>query len=146
MGWIEEFRRRASAAGHDETSAEDLFAEAARQRWLLLGDELRADVAEFNQRSQGAEFSRPEDDQYRIRNPKSGLELTLTADFDSRVVRYHYAALSGATAGVPDGGMLSIRQSPRGAAEFYSADERLTSEETRRVLLGPVLFPPQIVA
>lgn len=50
------------------------------------------------------------------------------------------------TAGVPEGGILSIRKSPRGTAEFYTADERLTSEETRQVLLEPVLFPPQMAA
>ena len=46
-------------------------------------------------------------------------------------------------AGVPEGGMLSMRQSRRGTVEFYSADERLTSEETRQVLLEPLLFPKQ---
>jgi RNase H-fold protein (predicted Holliday junction resolvase) len=39
--------------------------------------------------------------------------------------------------------MLSMRQSRRGDVEFYSADERLTSEETRQVLLEPLLFPRQ---
>jgi hypothetical protein len=39
-----------------------------------------------------------------------------------------------------------MRQSRRGTVDFYSADERLTSEETRQVLLAPVLFPPQLAA
>jgi hypothetical protein len=30
--------------------------------------------------------------------------------------------------------------------EFYSADERLTPEETREVLLQPVLLPPSMAA
>jgi hypothetical protein len=67
------------------------------------------------------------------------------ADFDNRNVRYDYSAINQQSAGVPEGGMLSMRQSRRGAVEFYSADERLTSEETRQVLLEPMLFPKQPV-
>jgi len=39
-----------------------------------------------------------------------------------------------------------MRQSRTGSVEFYSADERLTSEETRQVLLEPMLFPRQPAA
>jgi hypothetical protein len=58
-------------------------------------------------------------------------------------VRYTYSALNQRSAGVPEGGMLSMRHSPSGQVEFYSADERLTSEETRHVLPEPMLFPRQ---
>jgi hypothetical protein len=41
----------------------------------------------------------------------------------------------------PDGGFFSIRISAAGQAELFSADQPLTSEQARRVLLQPVLFP-----
>ena len=142
MGWIENYRRR-DASTNDNLSP---FMEAARQRWSQLGDELKADVKEFSAQHSGAEFSSSGKDTYRVLYSESGLELEISADFDAQVVRYDYKPTSSSTAGAPEGGILSMRQSRRGTVEFYSADERLTSEETRQVLLEPVLFPPQLAA
>jgi hypothetical protein len=147
MGWIQAYRRRgAEDASQDHADAEVQFNDAARQRWRQLGEELKSDVAEFNARQQEASFSQEGDHVYRVRSSASGLELVLRADFADCLVRYEFAALNDRSAGAPEGGILSIRQSRRGTAEFYSADERLTSEETRQVLLEPVLFPPQRAA
>lgn len=137
MGWIENYRNR---------TQNQQVNSAARERWRQLGEELKNDVAEFNTHSPDAAFSAEGDDIYHVTNAASGLGLTLRADFENSVVRYDFAVLNNNTAGAPEGGILSIRQSPRGAAEFYSADERLTSEETRQVLLQPVLFPPEKAA
>ena len=103
-------------------------------------------MAEFSARHSGAEFSRSGDDSYHVTYDESGLELDITADFEAQVVRYDYKPTSSNSAGAPEGGLLSMRQSRSGTVEFYSADERLTSEETRQVLLAPVLFPPQLAA
>jgi len=147
MGWIEEYRQRnTDSATQTQMDPENRFREAARQRWQLLGEELKADVTEFNSRKEKADFENRAPNEYRVKNSSTGLELVMTADFESRVVRYEFTARSNASAGVPEGGILSMRQSRRGAVEFYSADERLTSEETRQVLLEPVLFPPQLAA
>jgi hypothetical protein len=146
MGWIQNRRHRDSQDTSQTQSPELRFTQAARERWRQLGEELKADVVEFNARNQGASFSADGDEVYRVKNTETGLELTLRAEFDSAVVRYDYKAVNDQTAGTPEGGILSIRQSRRGTAEFYSADERLTSEETRQVLLEPVLFPPQKAA
>lgn len=147
MSWIEDYRRQhPENTTRTEPNEEVQFAQAARERWRKLGEELQADVAEFDARRQDASFSAEGDNLYRIRNSATGLELVLRADFENCVVRYDYAAVNDQTAGVPEGGILSIRKSPRGTAEFYTADERLTSEETRQVLLEPVLFPPQMAA
>ncbi len=147
MSWIENYRRRRSAPDSQAQQNEQLqFTEAARERWRLLGKELQADVAEFNARNAQANFTAENNNLYRVRNSASGLELVLRADFDNCVVRYDYQAINNQTKGTPEGGMLSIRKSPRGTADFYTADERLTSEETRQVLLEPVLFPPQMAA
>jgi hypothetical protein len=143
MGWIESYRSRA-ASGSEQPKTE--FIDAARQRWKQLGEELKTDVAEFSARHSGAEFSSSGDDAYHVTYDESGLELDITADFEAQLVRYDYKPTSSSSAGVPEGGILSMRQSRLGAVEFYSADERLTSEETRQVLLAPVLFPPQLAA
>ena len=142
MGWIQDYRRQSSQDSHPQDS-ESQFAAAARSRWRELGDELRADVAEFNKQGAGAELAVEGEDTYQVRNSGSGLELVLRADFDNHSVSYDYSAINQLSAGIPEGGMLSMRQSRRGDVEFYSADERLTSEETRQVLLEPLLFPKQ---
>lgn len=146
MGWIQELRRQTSQNTHPQPDPEGQFAAAARARWQELGNELRADVEEFNKQGSGADLATEGEDRYRVQNSSSGLELALTADFGNRTVRYDYSAINQRSAGVPEGGMLSMRQSRSGAVEFYSADERLTSEETRQVLLEPLLFPRQPAA
>ncbi|HZU32461.1 MAG TPA: hypothetical protein VFB79_15195 [Candidatus Angelobacter sp.] len=144
MGWIQEHLLQTSQkTDSNQAASEDRFTAAARERWLKLGEELRADVAEFNAHGSNADYAASGDNQYRVSNPASGLELVLTADFENHTVRYDYSAINQQTAGVPEGGMLSMRQSRMGRVEFYSADERLTSEETRQVLLEPMLFPRQ---
>ena len=119
---------------------------SARQRWQQLAQELQADVAEFNSREGGADFSEVSAGQFRVTNLTTGLELVISAEFDARIIRYNYQQVNDKSAGVPEGGILSMRQSESGAVEFYSADEQLTSEETRAILLEPVLFPPEMAA
>lgn len=140
MSWIHEHLRHTSEKSADQPGRESQFAVAARARWLELGEELRRDVTGFKQQGSEADMETEGEERYRVRNHSSGLELTLTADFDNQNVRYDYSALNQSSAGVPEGGMLSMRQSSRGEVEFYSADERLTSEETRQVLLEPLSF------
>jgi hypothetical protein len=153
MSWIQDhLRQQSQRLSQNEPSPERQFSAAARERWQKLEEELRSDVAEFSTHQSGAEFSREGDGKMRVRNSDSGLELTLTADFENHTVRYDYSALNQhsaanqRSAGAPEGGMLSMRQVRSGAVEFYSADERLTSEETRQVLLEPMLFPRQPAA
>jgi hypothetical protein len=142
MGWIQDHLRQESHQSSPTGSdPEGHFTAAARQRWLQLGEELRSDVAEFSSQHPGADFTGEGDNRYLVSNPEAGLELRLTADFDNHTVRYGYSAINDKSAGVPEGGMLSMRQTRSGAVEFYSADERLTSEEARQVLLQPILFP-----
>lgn len=122
------------------------FARAAQQRWSALGEELKADVADFNSRHGSADFSENQENQFQVRNSATGLQLTMTADFAGQRIDYDYSQLNDKTAGVPDGGILSMRQTPAGTVEFYSADEPLTADEARQVLLEPVLFPPEKAA
>lgn len=103
-------------------------------------------MAEFNSSRGSADFSADGENQFLVRNSDTGLQLTITADFAGQTIDYDYSQLNDKTAGVPEGGMLSMRQTPRGTVEFYSADEPLTVEEARHVLLEPVLFPPEKAA
>ncbi len=115
------------------------FQEQARRRWRQLGKELQVDVADLDQRGGGALFAQPDRAQYRVTNAASGLELSVVADFVAETVRYQYTPVADLNAGTPEGGILSMRECEGGTVEFYSADRRLTSEETRRVLLEPLL-------
>jgi hypothetical protein len=115
------------------------FQEQARRRWRQLGKELQVDVADLDQRGGGALFAEPDRTQYRVTNAASGLELSVVADFVAETVRYQYTPVADLNAGTPEGGILSMRECEGGTVEFYSADRRLTSEETRRVLLEPLL-------
>jgi hypothetical protein len=144
MGWIDDHFDREKE--EPPQGAETQFDQAAQERWQRLAQELAADVAEFNSRQGGANFSRPSANQFRVANSNTGLQLTISADFDARTVSYDYEQVSEKSAGVPQGGMLSMRQLKRGGVEFYSADEQLTSEAVREVLLEPVLFPPELAA
>jgi hypothetical protein len=147
MSWIQDhLRQQSQETSQNEPPQERQFSAAARERWQKLGEELRSDVEEFNAHQSGADFFQDNDDTMRVRNSSSGLELTLAADFENHAVRYNYTALNQRSAGAPEGGMLSMRQGRSGSVEFYSADERLTSEETRQVLLEPMLFPRQSAA
>jgi len=136
MAWREQQLRNPQITANQHT-----FSAAARARWERLAGELNADVEAFNAQQSGADFIRESDTVFRVINSAAGLELRLAADFENRNVRYDYSALNQQSAGVPEGGMLSMRQSDDGAVEFYSADEQLTPTETCNVLLEPVQFP-----
>jgi hypothetical protein len=126
--------------------SEQSFVEAGRRRWQQLGEELRADVAEFNSRNESASLTQPSENEYRVSNSVSGVEVVITADFSARTIAYDYKPLGNKRAGTPEGGILSMREARTGVVEFYSSDEQLTPEETRQVVLEPVLFPPQLAA
>lgn len=131
----------APASPRDRQPGEGRFRAAARARWQRLAEELKADVARLSSRDQNAQFAQEDENRFVITNSNAGLELTLTADFENHTVSYGYTALNQQTSGVPEGGMLSMRESPDGGVEFYSADEQLTSRQTCNVLLEPVQFP-----
>lgn len=132
--------------GELSQSSKSDFITAARRRWQQLEEELRSDVAEFNSSKGDADFLQFSVNQFRVSNSKTGLQLTITANFDEQTIRYGYEQVSNKSAGAPEGGILSMRECQPGAVEFYSADEQLTSDEARRVLLEPVLFPPEMAA
>ena len=122
---------------------ESTFTEAALEHWRRLGEELRADVNEFNSRGGSASFSQPESLEYRISNSESGLEVRIVADPQGHRAEYDFHRTNDHSAGAPDGGILSMRLG-RNGVEFYSSDEPLTAGQARSLLLDPVLNPPTV--
>lgn len=117
---------------------ERAFADAALQHWQQLGEELRADADQAAKHGQTVSFSQPAAKEYRVENSDSGLEARIVADPEDHIIRYDFVRTNGASAGAPEGGILSIRLGPNGV-EFYSSDQPLTAVEARKLLLDPVL-------
>lgn len=117
------------------------FAQAAVQHWQRLGQELHADVEQYNQGGGSASFSQPSANEYRVSNSDSGLAVMIVADPDDHIVRYDFVRTNNQSAGAPEGGMLSMRMGKAGV-EFYSSDQPVKAEEARGLFLDPVLNPP----
>ena len=120
---------------------EGAFADAALRHWDQLGRELRADVDQFSQSGRTASFSEPAPNEYRVSNPDSGLEVRIVADMEDHIARYDFRRMNDHSAGVPEGGILSMRMGANGV-EFFSSDQPLTAAEARSLLVDPVLNPP----
>ena len=108
--------------------------------WLELRDGLQADINEYNRWGGNAIFDSVDQEQAAVSEPATGLQVRIQADLPDRHLRYQFGATRESVP-APDGGFFSIRISSAGEAQLFSADQPLTSEQARRVLLQPVLFP-----
>ncbi len=142
MNWvIEEARERSLHDGSQpESTLDQVFDKAVARRWQELTGELRQDVDDFNAEGGSAAMTEPSGLAVSIACATSGITLHLNADLPGRALHYDYTSEDAAAA--PEGGILTLRLSRYRRAELYSADEHLTSEEARRLLLEPVFFPP----
>jgi hypothetical protein len=139
MGWItQEFCSRRPP--QPSQASPQALQQAVANSWLELRDGLQADVAEFNRWGGVAVFEAASGEQVVISEPASGLQVRVTADLSARNLRYEFEALRDEVP-APEGGFFSIHISSQGQAELFSADQPLTGEQARRVLLQPVLFP-----
>lgn len=139
MGWItQEFTRRRSS--QSAPVSDQARQQAVANLWQELRDGLQADVNEYNRWGGAAVFDASGLEQVAISEPATGLQLRLQADLPDRHLRYEFQS-TREDVPAPDGGFLSIRLGRDGQAEFYSADQPLSCEQARRVLLQPVLFP-----
>ncbi len=139
MGWVagEFSRHRPAQSGQVSDLAQQ---QRLNNSWLELRDGLQADVNEYNRWGGAAVFEAVGGQQVTISEPNAGLQVCIHADLSNRHLRYDFVALRAETA-VPEGGFFSLRLSPAGQAELFSADQSLSCEQARRVLLQPVLFP-----
>ena len=117
---------------------ESIFAAAAARHWQQLGKELLEDVDRFNDHRGEASFSQSGENEYRVSNSETGLEVHIVADLEDHLARYEFSRTNEHSAGVPEGGILSMRMG-RNGIEFYSSDQPLTASEARSLLLDPVL-------
>jgi hypothetical protein len=122
--------------------SERVFADAAVEHWRQLGEDLQADVDEFKRREGHGSLSEPAPNEYRVTNSSSGLEVRIVADTQNHIVRYDFRRMNDNSAGVPEGGILSMRLGQNGV-EFYSSDQQLTAREARSLLLDPVFSQPE---
>ena len=144
MGWVtENFKKRMHLGSHEqnpERSLGDSFESKASRKWAELTREIEQDTEEFRRHNGKADFKQQSDFQCRISNGEAGLALVLVADMTAHSVHYHYEAEQKNVA-VPEGGFLSLRAVDSDVA-FYSADQQVTTEQARRLVLEPLLFPP----
>jgi hypothetical protein len=139
MGWItEEYSRRPPA--RPSQLPDQARQHAVANLWLELRDGLQADVSEYNRWGGTAIFDATDQEKASVSEPTTGLQVRIQADLPDRHLRYEFEATRESVP-APDGGFLSIRISPAGKVELFSADQPLTCEQARRVLLHPVLFP-----
>jgi len=143
MGWVTgQIMRR---AGHreeqnlPETPAESPLELRAEQRWAHLTEGFQRDVEEFNRHKGNAAFQQISDSELHISNPAASTAVVVTADLEAQIIEYHYEPEDKNTA-VPEDGILALRRSNR-SFDICSADQKLNSEQVRRLILEPVLFP-----
>lgn len=143
MGWIaDQFESRATSHSNEnsgEPTAEGSFEVKAEDTWTKLVDGFRQDVDEFQRLNGDAEFKRLSDLSCRISNPRAHVAALVSVDMSAQTIQYTYEPEDADTA-VPEGGVLSLRPCEHWV-ELYSADQRLTSDQARQLILEPLLFP-----
>ena len=143
MGWIaDQFESRTTSQSNEnsaEPTAEGSFDVKAEQTWANLMDGFRQDVEEFQRLNGDAEFKHLSDLSCRISNPAAHVAALVTADMEAQTIQYTYEP-EDADIAAPEGGVLSLRPCEHWV-ELYSADQRLTSEQSRQLILEPLLFP-----
>jgi hypothetical protein len=144
VGWIQDqFKKRSeiSAKALTETAPSDNSAERSpeREAWSRLLRGFGQDVEEFQRLGGNCNLQQLSELQCRISNPPASIAVVVTADLSARTVEYSYES-DQKKAAVREKGILTLRPSD-GAVDLYSADQRLTFEQARQLVLEPLLFP-----
>jgi len=148
MGWIkEEYQDRLNSQRNDESESarEQAFEQAELQRWQELLRDLKIDIDEYNAQGGSATLTQTSPITIQITDRHSALTLSVRADVEGHTIHYDYGSTNSRTAS-PEGGIFSLRRSRWGRPELYSADQRIHNEGARRLLLEPILFPPDVAA
>lgn len=148
MGWVgEEYkdRLRSLQPREDDSTPEMIFERAALARWKEMVRDLEEDVNEYRSQGGNAEFTRVSDHEVNITDRDTALVLNVRADIPGHTVHYDYTSTNPRVAS-PEGGIFSMRTTRWGRVDLYSADQRIHSEGARRMLLEPVMFPPEAAA
>jgi hypothetical protein len=142
MGWVEEqFERRLQSHQQQEQSAtETRFELLAERKWSELIQGLQADAEEYRRLGGDVAIGQLSDNEFRIANTAVGVAANLAFDPVAHTIQYTYRPENNETA-VPEGGVFSMRRATPDSADLYSSDQRVSTEEARRMLLEPLLFP-----
>ncbi len=141
MGWIE---NQVKNVANSETDAGKSRGEGSQEtrmeaKWRDLVQGFRNDIDEFKQSHGYADLTQNSDAEIRVSNPSAKMAVVVTADLAGQAIRYVYQPEDDQTA-VPEMGILTLRSSDN-RIDLYSADERQTPEQARRLILQPLLFP-----
>ena len=109
-------------------------------KWNELVRGLSVDVEEFRRLGGEADFEQLSSTQCRVINSNAAISSTITADLAANTIQYTFEAEAEKIA-VPEGGFFSLRRSGRSTTDIYSSDQRITTEQARRMILEPLLFP-----
>jgi hypothetical protein len=143
MGWVtEKFSDGLPVEASAAPAGEPTFESSAEKTWQQLTVGFEADVEEINHRSGDADLKVLSDHETRVSSETTKIAVVVTADLSAHTIQYVYEPEDARTA-VPEQGILTMRPSPAGI-ELYSADQRLSSDQARRLMLEPLFFvnPP----
>ena len=141
-GWVNDrFDNRTSTAVEvdAEKAAELSFEARAQRKWDDLVEGFENDVQEYRSRDGSADFDKPTGTECRISSTASRIAVIVTIDFSAHTVHYVYEP-GDLDVAVPEEGVFTLRPAAN-SVEIYSADERLSSDAARRMVLEPLLFP-----
>jgi hypothetical protein len=124
-----------------EVPDERWFKTRALALWTDLVDGFRHDVEHSPQLTGAATFELRSDSQCRIASGIAQTDILVTLDLEAHTIEYTYQAEDPNTA-VPEGGVLTLRAAGS-SIDLYSADQKLTTEQVRGLILEPLLSPPQ---
>jgi len=141
MGWItKQLRRLVKVENTQEDKAPSPDNSLASQSvWVQLKNGIQQDAEEFRRAGRECEFELSDEDQVGVLNPSARVAVVITADPDANIVEYDYRA-AGDNVAVPEKGVLTIREHG-GTEQLFSADQLISPEQARQMILEPVLFP-----
>ncbi len=140
MSWIENRSKKRNGILENSSSEKTIVTSGPfEQAWERLLSGFEQDVEEFKRLGGQSMLQKLTDLQCRISNSTAGLAVVVTADLSAQTVEYSYEPEKDMTA-VPEKGILTLRSSDH-AVDFYSSDQKLSSEQARQLILEPLLFP-----
>jgi hypothetical protein len=140
MIWIaDRLRKQTDSKESGAQSVQRRYDSEAGRLWSRFVQGVERDLGAYRQQKGNADLQRVSKFECRVSNPAANTAVTVAADMSDQTIRYAYEPLAKDSA-VPEEGILTIRKSGR-LLELYSADQRLTLEEARRLILEPLLFP-----
>lgn len=142
MNWIADrlrLRQQTDSEQDNRQSAPAGYVSEAARLWDRFVQGFERDLEQYRQQKGDADFQRLSEFEFRVSNSPANTAVMVTAAMSDQTIRYSYEPLAKETA-VPEEGIFTIRKSSR-SVELYSADQKLTLEDARRLILEPLLFP-----